>query len=487
MPTLGAATPPPTHPPGRAVRPLDVLAAWPANRPLASLISAGNSPFARWSIFASPTEIIRADHTSPDPLGLLADTLRPPPRTRARAETDAPPFTGGWIGWISYDLGRIFEPTAQRPSRARDEPRRPPWPLFELLRCPAAYIHDATTNTWSIAGDPRLLPVLENTAPPGECRLEPFTPCDAASYQESVKRTVEHVRAGDIFQANIAHRLSTTFRGSTRGIAHRILDGAGAWYGAYLESPLHPDRPHIRHAICSASPELFLSFDPRTRRVVTRPIKGTRGASPTATSDLAESAKDIAELNMIVDLMRNDLGRVCEYGSVKVDDPRAIESHGGPAPDVGIFHGVATVSGTLRHGLGMPDLLRAAFPPGSVTGAPKIRAMRIIDEQEPVRRGPYCGCVGFVSDSGHSAWNVAIRTAAITCNRPCTPASADGLLDYHVGAGIVADSDPELEWQETLHKAGILRRAFPESFSPGDTRPRHAASGSTHVIRSATT
>src|SRR5262249_33216562 len=161
----------------------------------------------------------------------------------------------------------------------------------------------------------------------------------------------------------------------------------------------------------SFSPELFLDFDPATRTVVTRPMKGTRRLAA-GRDELQSSAKDAAELNMIVDLMRNDLGRVCEYGSVRVEEGREVEVHATPlvhragegpsAPEsgAGLLQGVATVSGRLRQGLGVCELVAATFPPGSVTGAPKVRAMQIIDELEPHRRGAYCGAVGFISDSG---------------------------------------------------------------------------------------
>ncbi len=193
-----------------------------------------------------------------------------------------------------------------------------------------------------------------------------------------------------------------------------------------------------RQIIASISPELFVQLkreaDPDNTRansggVVTRPIKGTVGVGVDP-AVLARSMKDQAELNMIVDLMRNDLGRVCRFGSVKVEEARAIETHGGAA---GVHHGVGTVTGVLREGLGMADLLAAAFPAGSITGAPKIRAMQIIDELEPVERGPYCGGIGYVSDGGGAAMNVAIRTAVITGSRaPGAPvdAIAAGLLDY---------------------------------------------------------
>ena len=162
-------------------------------------------------------------------------------------------------------------------------------------------------------------------------------------------------------------------------------------------------------------------------------------------AELRDSAKDQAELNMIVDLERNDLGRVCEIGSVSVDRARAsIEAH----PTV--YHGVATVEGVLRDDVTFVDLLRATFPGGSVTGAPKIRAMQIIDELEPTRRGPYCGAIGYLSADGHIEFNVAIRTMIVK----------DGLAHIPVGGGIVADSDPAAEYEETLVKARAMFAAL---------------------------
>ncbi len=476
-------------------RPPDLLAAWPHDRPLACLISAGTTRRDRWSIFAEPVETIAECSAATDPLSVLEDALARSERAPADHDPEAPPFVGGLVGWISYDLGRFLEPRAQSPAKKHRAHADRAQPLFELHHCPGAFLHDALTGQWMAVGDPAALPApaaLSASSPRRGCRVEPFTSrTGREQYEAAVARAIEYIRAGDIFQANLAHRLSARFLGPRRDAARALLIGAGARYGAYVESP----RFHEQHAraICSLSPELFLSFDPITRRVETRPIKGTRAHSPTALIELAESPKDAAELAMIVDLMRNDLGRVCEYGSIRVDDPRSIETHANPGgnpprrtqrrteggigmgskmdlsefqpqrPSVSsvvqnaLVHGVATVSGRLRPGLGVFDLLRAAFPPGSVTGAPKIRAMQIIDELEPARRGAYCGCIGFVSDSGHASWNVAIRTAEITGDE------RGGRVEYAVGAGIVADSDPATEWEETIHKAGVLERAFPGS------------------------
>jgi anthranilate/para-aminobenzoate synthase component I len=203
-------------------------------------------------------------------------------------------------------------------------------------------------------------------------------------------------------------------------------------------------------AILSNSPELFLLVEPardhamNKRRVITRPVKGTRPRAAGMEGQLLNSTKDEAELHMIVDLERNDLGRVCEIGSVKVTEPRVIEAH----PTV--YHGVATVEGLLRDGVTFVDLLRATFPGGSVTGAPKIRAMQIIEELEPVRRGPYCGAIGYLAVDGTIEFNVGIRTMTVKDNGVYVP----------VGGGVVADSCPTAEYEETLVKARAMFAAL---------------------------
>jgi para-aminobenzoate synthetase component 1 len=197
--------------------------------------------------------------------------------------------------------------------------------------------------------------------------------------------------------------------------------------------------------LLSTSPELFLAVD--GRQVVTRPIKGTRPAAAPV-DELLHSEKDTAELNMIVDLMRNDLGRVCSYGSVKVAQPRTIESH--PT----IHHGVATVTGELHPSRDIVDLLRATLPGGSITGAPKVRAMQIIDELEPTARGPYCGCIGYLSRD-EAMLNIAIRTMQLH-----REVDDHYTVHCHAGGGIVADSNPAAEYQETLTKARAMIAAL---------------------------
>jgi para-aminobenzoate synthetase component 1 len=356
------------------------------------------------------------------------------------------PFRGGWIGYLSYDLGRRLEPAARhRPARAAAADDRG-WPLGVLGWCPDALVYDNVQRRWYAVGD----------APPAELSGDAdgdggafragalVSAVDPDAYLATVQAAIDYIAAGDIFQANITHRLSAPFEGSTRRLGRAAFELSGAWYGAYLELP-------GGRCLVSLSPELLLEVDAATRRVVTRPVKGTRPSAATR-RELLDSAKDAAELNMIVDLMRNDLGRVCEYGSVRVPRARLIETH----PTV--HHGVAEVTGVLRPDAGVGRLLQAAFPGGSVTGAPKIRAMQVIDELEAVRRGPYCGAIGFVSACGRVELNVAIRTIALAGRRRAgTWGRLAGTLDYGVGGGIVADSTPLAEYRESMDKAEILR------------------------------
>jgi len=268
-----------------------------------------------------------------------------------------------------------------------------------------------------------------------------FTP---DQYRQAVSRCIEYVAAGDIFQVNLSQRFEFPQAPPPRTTYRMLRRRNPASYSAYIEFT-RQGRPC---AILSSSPELFLRV--RGRRVITRPIKGTRArsgdqqADAAACADLLASAKDNAELAMIVDLLRNDLGRVCRYGSISVTEPRLLEAH----PTV--FHLVATVEGVLRDEIGQAQLLRATFPGGSITGAPKIRAMEIIDEIEGLARGVYTGCLGIVCADGDCEWNIAIRTMVYD----------DGRALVQAGGAIVADSQPDDEYHETLHKARALIEAI---------------------------
>jgi aminodeoxychorismate synthase component I len=255
-----------------------------------------------------------------------------------------------------------------------------------------------------------------------------------------VARAQEYIAAGDIYQVNLAHCLSAPWRGEAFAFYEALRHYSPAPYAAFLDLG--------RGCVLSSSPESFLKMSGPAIR--TRPIKGTRPRRAEATADeksaydLITSAKEIAELVMITDLERNDLGQVCEYGSVRVKEMLKLERY------EQVFHLVSTVEGRLRPEVDHLAALRACFPGGSITGAPKKRAREIIAELEPESRGVYTGAIGWFGFNGESQFNVAIRTVVI----------ADGTAAFHVGAGIVADSVPEREWQETLDKAaGILLAA----------------------------
>jgi para-aminobenzoate synthetase component 1 len=264
-----------------------------------------------------------------------------------------------------------------------------------------------------------------------------------------VRRAIDYIRAGDVFQVNLSQRLGTRWGGDPFALYGRLRRTSPAPFMALAR---------LGGAdVISASPERFLQR--RGDRLETRPIKGTRprGADPAADRRqalaLRSSAKDRAENVMIVDLARNDLGRVAAYGSVTVTDLCALESH------PGVHHLVSAVEARLRPEVSVADVVRATFPPGSVTGAPKIRTLEIIEELEPVRRGPYCGAIGCFAPGGDIDLSVAIRTFV----------AARGRLHLHVGGAVVADSDPVLEWRETMHKAARLLHAAGGALrEPGD-------------------
>jgi aminodeoxychorismate synthase component I len=251
---------------------------------------------------------------------------------------------------------------------------------------------------------------------------------------------LEYIAAGDIYQVNLSQRFSAPYGGEAMALYERLRRQSPAPFAAYLDLG--------EAVVLSASPERFLRV--AGRELETRPIKGTRPRGGTPEEDrrlaaeLLASPKDRAELVMIVDLERNDLGRVSEYGSVHVPELVRLEAH----PTV--FHLVATVRGRLRPELSAVDALRACFPGGSITGAPKIRAMQIIEELEPTHRGFYTGAIGYLGWDGCADLNIAIRTIVLI----------DRHAHFQVGGGIVADSDPCAEYEETLHKGRALMRAL---------------------------
>jgi len=389
--------------------------------------------------------------------------------TGQAADPDRPPYGPGWFGYFGYELGRHVEAL---PGRAV---RDTALPDVRLGFYDAVAVYDAQRRRWQLAclrfddpppgaglaGDQLRRIVMDADSGPGEPPPRPGKQAEAAAlpiataqanftpdeYRRAVARCIEYIAAGDIFQVNLSQRFCVRDAPHPRAIYRALRRRNPAWYAAYMrfEAAGEPC------AVLSSSPELFMRL--RGRDVLTRPIKGTRPrigneqVDRAAAADLLASEKDNAELAMIIDLLRNDLGRVCSYGSIRVVEPRRLETH----PTV--FHLVGSVVGRLRDGVGPAQLLRAAFPGGSISGAPKIRAMQIIDELEPSARGVYTGCIGTVGPDGNAELNIAIRT--IICQ---------GNTAYlQVGGGIVADSTPQGEYQETLDKARAMLEAIQQA------------------------
>ena len=259
-------------------------------------------------------------------------------------------------------------------------------------------------------------------------------------YVAMVRAAQEYVKAGDIYQVCLAHRFSAPFAGDPWPLYLALREVSPAPHSAFLNLG--------DETVLSSSPECFLKMSGRS--ISTRPIKGTRPRKRDRDQDVREafelktSPKEIAELVMITDLKRNDLGSVCEYGSVTASQLLHLERY------AQVFHLVSTVEGTLRENVSHVQALAACFPGGSISGAPKKRALEIIRELEPSPRGLFTGAIGYFGYNGESQFNIAIRTMVIR----------NGEASFHVGAGITADSIPEKEWEETLHKAsGILQAA----------------------------
>ncbi len=412
--------------------------------------------YGRFSIFADdPVEVLSVEHGVSDcPFSTLAHRVAAYP---ASATTDAPvPFLGGWIGFVTYEAGLTIE------GLLSTAPWEPALPLLRFCLYDAAAVFDHRARQWYMVAVEWPSPLaarrpsvnarfthlrkrLEHAAGLATCidshasSPNPAVPNMSHSmYLDRVRRAKQYIAAGDIYQVNLTQRFTAPAQTSPVETYRRLCQSNPAPFAALL---MWDDT-----AILSSSPELFLQL--RDGHVVTRPIKGTRPRSGDPDVDAAnrraliESEKDGAELTMIVDLLRNDLGRVCSYGTVRVVSPGEIEEH----PTV--FHRVATIEGELRSTHDWSDLLRATFPGGSVTGAPKIRAMQIIDEFEPTCRGVYCGSIGWIGLDGSMSLNLSIRTMVQESDK----------VHLYAGGAIVADSEPEDEYEETIAKAtGMLR------------------------------
>ncbi len=355
------------------------------------------------------------------------------------------PFLGGLIGYWSYDMGRLLEPVGEQTQPAVAIPASRVG-LYDW-----ALIQDhERRESWLVASDERRRQVLDWLAQPpaahGAFRLTaPFAgELSRAEYLERFATVQRYIRSGDCYQINLAQRFNAPYAGDLWSAYCRLREATPTPYAGFMAWPT--DRGE--QAILSLSPERFLEC--RDGKVETRPIKGTRprGETPEADRDLADeltaSLKDRAENVMIVDLLRNDLGRVCRPGSVCVPQLCGLESY------ANVHHLVSVVTGELASGRTPLELLAAAFPGGSITGAPKVRAMQIIEELEPSRRSAYCGSLGYVDVRGRMDTSIAIRTAVVD----------EGRLHLWGGGGLVADSVGEAEYQETLDKIQHLMDAL---------------------------
>ena len=382
-----------------------------------------------------------------DPLVLLRQHLEFDPA----AACDLP-FTGGVLGYFSYDLGRRFE---RLPAFAEDAEKMPEMAvgIYDW----AVVVDHLDKRSWLVAQGRRADTkarwtelVARFSAEPVERARVPFRiTAPLASnlarerYATAFRRVLDYIHAGDCYQINLAQRFAAPAAGDP-WLAYQALRVINpAPYAAYLNTP--------HGQILSASPERFLKLERGS--VETKPIKGTRprAGHPRVDAELAAelkaSEKDRAENVMIVDLLRNDLSKNCELGSVKVTKLFEVESF------ATVHHLVSTVTGTLRQGRDALDLLRGCFPGGSITGAPKLRAMQIIEELEPDRRGVYCGAIGYIGCDGNMDLNIAIRTLVY----------AGGTIRFWAGGGIVADSRLEDEYQETFDKAAAMLKLLQQT------------------------
>ncbi|MCP4261151.1 MAG: anthranilate synthase component I family protein [Planctomycetes bacterium] len=440
-----------------------------ANLKSASILG-GNSAkadadrFSYWA--AEPREIFEFKTGQKDPFGKLQKVLNKYKIEDHKGNHTGLPlqgmFCGGWIGYFSYELGRYIE---KLPETTTDDLQMP---LIRLCFYDRLIAYDHIEGTfWLIALElpddcekPQdKLATLEqllresqtiHVSQPGPADLETIdfshTVCnmDKEYYLRTVERIKRYIYDGEVYQINFSQRFECEYDAEAIKLYHWQNHYNPSGYAAYIDGG--------KFHIVSASPEMFITIDDGLIR--TKPIKGTRRRIIETTlnnsqvketntnnfNELLYSDKERAELNMIIDLERNDVAKICKAGTRKVIQPRTIESY----PTV--FHAVATVAGQLRDEITICDILKAMFPGGSITGAPKIRSMEIIDETEPTARGVYTGCIGFIGLDGSVCLNIAIRTIIIKKQKAFA----------QTGGGIVADSDPHAEWAETITKARAL-------------------------------
>ncbi|MFJ5445387.1 aminodeoxychorismate synthase component I [Methylobacillus methanolivorans] len=354
------------------------------------------------------------------------------------------PFTGGAVGYFGYDLARNIE---SLPAQAHDGERIPE--LMVGIYDWAVIVDHRQQQTWLVscaitearkAEWEALCALFTHAAKQATTAFSINSPVssnlDVATYQQAFERIQRYIHEGDCYQVNLAQRFSAAAEGDAWQAYQYLREIGPAPFMAFMNLP--------GVQVLSDSPERFLQVS--GRHVETRPIKGTRPRSSNAdedarqAADLQSSLKDRAENLMIVDLLRNDIGKSCATGSVRADRLFALESY------ANVHHLVSTVTGKLAEQYEAVDLLRGAFPGGSITGAPKLRAMEIIEELEPHRRGIYCGAIGYIGFDGNMDTNIAIRTAVYS----------HGEIRFWAGGGIVADSEGDKEYRETWDKASTM-------------------------------
>lgn len=408
--------------------------------------SQSNDGLGEWSFFgAEPFEVFRSGSPESGGLKQMREWMA---RFEVAANESKIPFVGGAVGFIAYEYGRQIEVIPQ----VSVDDRNIPDLHFGLYDGIAAYNHhsgelylvalglraEASVVIQELRGwvETEIVTVQVPEAALGAWEWN----MSQAEFQAKVSTVREFIASGDVYQVNLSQRARCPYAGPALPLFQALRRGNPAPYSAYL------DIGDLQ--VISSSPEQFLRK--RGRSVETRPIKGTRPRGRDAAEDASHaealrcSEKDRAELLMIVDLERNDLGRVAEFGSVKVEGLYHQERY------ARVMHQTAQVKAHLAEGQDVFDCIRALFPGGSITGAPKVRAMEIIESLEPTCRGVYCGCIGYIGFDGNAELNIAIRSLHLK----------DGYLDYQVGGGIVWDSEPASEYAETQDKGRAIRETI---------------------------
>jgi len=405
------------------------------------------NPFVKVVTRGDVTEVIDANgvtSTRDDPFETLKKAMAPHQISKTEL-----PFEGGALGYFAYDLGRRVE---KLPVVAADAEQLPEmmvgiydWAVVVDHRLKRAYLVSHAKNAATPKEWPALCALFE--APCGGLNASVFAVTSAltsnltpTAYHQAFEKIQRYIQAGDCYQVNLAQRFSVQASGSGWAAYQTLREISPAPFMAYMN--LQDNYSEIE--VLSASPERFLQVN--GEHVETRPIKGTRPRAADPIKDrenaasLQNSPKDRAENLMIVDLLRNDIGKVCETGTVHANHLFALESF------ANVHHLVSTVTGKLKSNMTTIDLLRACFPGGSITGAPKLRSMEIIEELEPNRRGIYCGAIGYIGFDGNMDTNIAIRTAIYSHQQ----------MRFYAGGGIVADSECEKEYRETWDKASSM-------------------------------